>query len=82
MATTSGFPSAPSAASSSPKGAASSSGSSGAQNSTAKRLTSELMQLMMSPPGDGVSAFPKDESDLSEWVGRVKGAEVSFSMLL
>ncbi|GAA5832286.1 hypothetical protein JCM5353_005693 [Sporobolomyces roseus] len=45
--------------------------------SIAKRLQSELMSLMMSPPGEGISAFPESDSDLTYWVGRLEGAEAT-----
>ncbi|GAA5833485.1 hypothetical protein JCM11251_003508 [Rhodosporidiobolus azoricus] len=43
----------------------------------AKRLQSELMSLMISPPvSDGsISAFPESDSDLTRWVGRMGGPE-------
>ncbi|GAA5873209.1 hypothetical protein JCM1840_005601 [Sporobolomyces johnsonii] len=43
--------------------------------SVAKRLQSELMALMMSPPAAGITAFPESDSDLTYWVGRLEGAE-------
>ncbi|CAK5264858.1 unnamed protein product [Mycena citricolor] len=41
--------------------------------SVAKRLTSELMTLMMSS-SPGISAFPKSDGNLFEWVGTIDGA--------
>ncbi|GAA5935886.1 hypothetical protein JCM1841_005830 [Sporobolomyces salmonicolor] len=51
--------------------------SQGSSNATsvAKRLQSELMALMMSPPAAGITAFPESDSDLTYWVGRLEGAE-------
>ncbi|CDF32274.1 ubiquitin-conjugating enzyme E2 [Chondrus crispus] len=43
------------------------------QNQVAKRLQTELMQLMMDPIS-GVSAFP-DGDDLTNWKGTVEGAD-------
>lgn len=40
------------------------------------------MSLMMSPPGEGISAFPESDSDLTYWVGRLEGAEVHSPLLL
>ncbi|GAA6017594.1 hypothetical protein JCM11491_005295 [Sporobolomyces phaffii] len=45
--------------------------------SVAKRLQSELMSLMMSPPAPGISAFPESDSDLTYWVGRLEGPEAT-----
>ncbi|KAI5478682.1 ubiquitin-conjugating enzyme E2 C [Pseudohyphozyma bogoriensis] len=42
--------------------------------SVAKRLSSELMSLMMAPPA-GISAFPASDEDLTLWKGRIEGAE-------
>ncbi|KAL8281379.1 hypothetical protein RQP46_006063 [Phenoliferia psychrophenolica] len=42
--------------------------------SVAKRLSSELMSLMMSSP-PGISAFPACDSDMTFWKGRLDGAE-------
>lgn len=44
--------------------------------SVTKRLTTELMALMMEGP-QGISAFPEDDADLTRWKGRLEGAEVS-----
>ncbi|BGP21092.1 hypothetical protein JCM10213_008994 [Rhodosporidiobolus nylandii] len=41
----------------------------------AKRLQSELMTLMLTPPAPGITAFPAEDSDLTYWVGRLQGAE-------
>ncbi|GAA5858195.1 hypothetical protein JCM8547_005687 [Rhodosporidiobolus lusitaniae] len=41
----------------------------------AKRLQSELMALMMSPPAAGITAFPESDSDMTFWRGRLSGAE-------
>ncbi|KAF7311664.1 Ubiquitin-conjugating enzyme E2-20 kDa [Mycena kentingensis (nom. inval.)] len=41
--------------------------------SVAKRLTNELMTLMMAS-SPGISAFPKSDSNLFEWVGTLEGA--------
>ncbi|KJA27298.1 hypothetical protein HYPSUDRAFT_131405 [Hypholoma sublateritium FD-334 SS-4] len=40
--------------------------------SVAKRLSSELMTLMMSA-SPGISAFPKHDGNLFEWVGTIEG---------
>ncbi|KAF9052775.1 ubiquitin-conjugating enzyme/RWD-like protein [Panaeolus papilionaceus] len=40
--------------------------------SVAKRLTNELMTLMMSA-SPGISAFPKHDGNLFEWVGTIEG---------
>ncbi|EMD38669.1 hypothetical protein CERSUDRAFT_113847 [Gelatoporia subvermispora B] len=40
--------------------------------STIKRLSSELMTLMMSS-SPGISAFPKSDSNLYEWAGTIEG---------
>jgi len=40
--------------------------------SVAKRLTNELMTLMMSS-SPGISAFPKSDGNLFEWVGTIEG---------
>lgn len=37
-----------------------------------KRLSSELMSLMMSA-SPGISAFPKSDANLFEWVGTIEG---------
>ncbi|KAG8932663.1 Ubiquitin-conjugating enzyme E2 11 [Tulasnella sp. 418] len=41
--------------------------------SVTKRLSSELMSLMMSAT-PGISAFPASDENLFEWVGRVEGS--------
>ncbi|TFK25071.1 ubiquitin-conjugating enzyme E2 [Coprinopsis marcescibilis] len=41
--------------------------------SVAKRLSSELMTLMMSS-SPGISAFPKNDGNLFEWLGTIEGA--------
>ncbi|KAF9070406.1 ubiquitin-conjugating enzyme E2 [Rhodocollybia butyracea] len=41
--------------------------------SVAKRLGNELMTLMMSS-SPGISAFPKSDSNLFDWVGTIEGA--------
>ncbi|KAI0698490.1 ubiquitin-conjugating enzyme/RWD-like protein [Cytidiella melzeri] len=41
--------------------------------SVTKRLSQELMNLMMTSP-PGISAFPKSESNLFEWAGTIEGA--------
>ncbi|THV08041.1 ubiquitin-conjugating enzyme E2 [Dendrothele bispora CBS 962.96] len=41
--------------------------------SVAKRLGNELMTLMMSA-SPGISAFPKNDGNLFEWVGTIEGA--------
>ncbi|SCV67313.1 BQ2448_5959 [Microbotryum intermedium] len=49
-------------------------------NSTAnvtKRLSSELMSLMMACPA-GISAFPVSDADLTHWKGRIEGAEGTY----
>ncbi|KAK7693148.1 Ubiquitin-conjugating enzyme E2 11 [Cerrena zonata] len=40
--------------------------------SVTKRLSSELMTLMMSS-SPGISAFPKSDANLFEWVGTIEG---------
>ncbi|KAH6918766.1 ubiquitin-conjugating enzyme E2 [Coprinopsis sp. MPI-PUGE-AT-0042] len=40
--------------------------------SVTKRLSSELMTLMMSS-SPGISAFPKNDGNLFEWVGTIEG---------
>ncbi|KIM87641.1 hypothetical protein PILCRDRAFT_815217 [Piloderma croceum F 1598] len=40
--------------------------------SVTKRLSNELMTLMMSS-SPGISAFPKSDSNLFEWVGTIEG---------
>ncbi|BGP04093.1 Ubiquitin-conjugating enzyme E2 C [Rhodotorula toruloides] len=59
----------------SPKASVSASGQASSAANVAKRLQSELMSLMMSPPAAGISAFPESDSDLTYWVGRLEGAE-------
>ncbi|KAH9483829.1 Ubiquitin-conjugating enzyme E2 11 [Psilocybe cubensis] len=56
---------------SSPKSSAPSSTQQGA-GSVAKRLSNELMTLMMSS-SPGISAFPKHDGNLFEWVGTIEG---------
>ncbi|EPQ58259.1 hypothetical protein GLOTRDRAFT_114723 [Gloeophyllum trabeum ATCC 11539] len=46
--------------------------SSDASGSVTKRLSNELMQLMMSS-SPGISAFPKSDANLFEWVGTIEG---------
>ncbi|KAH9946349.1 ubiquitin-conjugating enzyme/RWD-like protein [Epithele typhae] len=41
--------------------------------SVTKRLSSELMTLMMSA-SPGISAFPRSDSNLFDWVGTIEGA--------
>jgi len=41
--------------------------------SVTKRLSSELMTLMMSS-SPGISAFPKSDANLFEWAGTIEGA--------
>ncbi|KAJ7090191.1 ubiquitin-conjugating enzyme/RWD-like protein [Mycena belliarum] len=49
--------------------------------SVAKRLTNELMTLMMSS-SPGISAFPKSDGNLFEWVGTIEGpSETIYSGL-
>ncbi|KAF9557687.1 hypothetical protein CPC08DRAFT_751833 [Agrocybe pediades] len=43
-----------------------------AAGSVAKRLSNELMTLMMSS-SPGISAFPKHDGNLFEWVGTIEG---------
>ncbi|KAH7107479.1 ubiquitin-conjugating enzyme [Auriculariales sp. MPI-PUGE-AT-0066] len=43
-----------------------------AAGSVTKRLGNELMQLMMSS-SPGISAFPKSEANLFEWIGTIEG---------
>ncbi|KAF5330519.1 hypothetical protein D9619_005688 [Psilocybe cf. subviscida] len=40
--------------------------------SVAKRLSNELMTLMMSA-SPGISAFPKNDGNLFEWIGTIEG---------
>ncbi|KAH7889961.1 ubiquitin-conjugating enzyme/RWD-like protein [Phlebopus sp. FC_14] len=47
--------------------------SSDGPGSVTKRLSSELMTLMMSS-SPGISAFPKNDSNLFEWAGTIEGA--------
>jgi ubiquitin-conjugating enzyme E2 C len=49
--------------------------------SVAKRLSNELMTLMMSS-SPGISAFPKNDGNLFEWVGTIEGpAETAYAGL-
>ncbi|KAJ7286009.1 ubiquitin-conjugating enzyme/RWD-like protein [Mycena rebaudengoi] len=49
--------------------------------SVAKRLTNELMTLMMSS-SPGISAFPKSDGNLFEWLGTIEGpAETIYAGL-
>jgi len=41
--------------------------------SVTKRLSNELMALMMSSP-PGISAFPSSDENIFEWVGRLEGS--------
>lgn len=41
--------------------------------SVTKRLSNELMTLMMSSP-PGISAFPNSDDNIFEWVGRIEGS--------
>ncbi|KAF8626164.1 hypothetical protein AX15_005054 [Amanita polypyramis BW_CC] len=43
------------------------------QHSVTKRLGSELMALMMTS-SPGISAFPKSDGNLFEWIGTIEGA--------
>ncbi|KAF7295139.1 Ubiquitin-conjugating enzyme E2 [Mycena indigotica] len=45
-----------------------------ALGSVTKRLTNELMTLMMSS-SPGISAFPKSDGNLFEWIGTIEGAK-------
>ncbi|KAH9180380.1 ubiquitin-conjugating enzyme/RWD-like protein [Lactarius sanguifluus] len=54
-----------------PKSAVSGSGGD-VTGSVTKRLTNELMTLMMSS-SPGISAFPKSDANLFEWVGTIEG---------
>jgi len=45
--------------------------------SVAKRLGNELMTLMMSS-SPGISAFPKSDGNLFEWVGTIEGPSETF----
>ncbi|EIM82566.1 ubiquitin-conjugating enzyme E2 [Stereum hirsutum FP-91666 SS1] len=67
---------APARASPSAKNAASGPGKEGA-GSVTKRLSNELMTLMMSA-SPGISAFPKSDSNLYEWVGTLEGAPATI----
>ncbi|KAF8163075.1 ubiquitin-conjugating enzyme/RWD-like protein [Crassisporium funariophilum] len=52
-----------------------------ASGSVAKRLSNELMTLMMSA-SPGISAFPKHDGNLFEWVGTIEGpAETIYAGL-
>ncbi|KAI0273849.1 ubiquitin-conjugating enzyme/RWD-like protein [Gloeopeniophorella convolvens] len=59
------------AARTAPKSAVSGSGGEAA-GSVTKRLSNELMTLMMSS-SPGISAFPKSDANLFEWVGTIEG---------
>ncbi|GAA5970455.1 hypothetical protein JCM11641_001717 [Rhodosporidiobolus odoratus] len=50
-------------------------GAAGGAGGVAKRLQSELMALMLTPPAPGITAFPESDSDMTYWVGRLAGAE-------
>ncbi|KAF8275203.1 ubiquitin-conjugating enzyme/RWD-like protein [Lactarius quietus] len=69
-----------------PKSAVSGSGSEAA-GSVTKRLSNELMTLMMSS-SPGISAFPKSDANLFEWVGTIEGpggtyySEMSFKIAI
>ncbi|KAJ3865936.1 ubiquitin-conjugating enzyme/RWD-like protein [Lentinula novae-zelandiae] len=63
---------APPRAPASNKSGPASSSQSGA-GSVAKRLGNELMSLMMSS-SPGISAFPKTDSNLFDWMGTIEGA--------
>ncbi|KZT74245.1 hypothetical protein DAEQUDRAFT_748572 [Daedalea quercina L-15889] len=54
------------------KSAVAGSGGEGA-GSVTKRLSNELMTLMMSS-SPGISAFPKSDANLFEWAGTIEGA--------
>lgn len=54
------------------KSAVAGSGGEGA-GSVTKRLSSELMTLMMSS-SPGISAFPKSDANLFDWAGTIEGA--------
>ncbi|KAF9642738.1 hypothetical protein BDM02DRAFT_3124201 [Thelephora ganbajun] len=45
--------------------------------SVTKRLSSELMTLMMSS-SPGISAFPKSDANLFEWAGTIEGASATI----
>ncbi|KAF8589961.1 ubiquitin-conjugating enzyme E2 [Ramaria rubella] len=62
------LPRSTSAANKPPSSAASNEGS----GSVTKRLGNELMTLMMSS-SPGISAFPKSDANLFEWVGTIEG---------
>ncbi|KAF8302331.1 ubiquitin-conjugating enzyme [Clavulina sp. PMI_390] len=55
-----------------PKTKAPKTGGVASASSTTKRLSSELMQLMMSAT-PGVSAFPTSEGDLFDWTATIEG---------
>ncbi|KAJ1307392.1 hypothetical protein OPQ81_001497 [Rhizoctonia solani] len=42
------------------------------KGSVAKRLSNELMSLMMSS-SPGISAFPRSDSNMFEWIGTIEG---------
>ncbi|KAG8726959.1 Ubiquitin-conjugating enzyme E2 11 [Ceratobasidium sp. 423] len=42
------------------------------KGSVAKRLSNELMSLMMSN-SPGISAFPRSDSNMFEWIGTIEG---------
>jgi len=60
-------------ASASSKAAQDGAQSSQSTGSVTKRLSNELMTLMMSG-SPGISAFPKSDSNLFDWVGTIEGA--------
>jgi len=65
----------------SPQKPAVTSSTSSVASSVAKRLSNELMTLMMSA-SPGISAFPKSDGNLFEWVGTIEGpAETIYAGL-
>ncbi|GJJ12506.1 Ubiquitin-conjugating enzyme E2 11 [Clathrus columnatus] len=55
----------------------SSSTSSESNGSVTKRLGNELMNLMMSS-SPGISAFPKSDANLFEWIGTIEGPSGTY----
>ncbi|VDB88636.1 unnamed protein product [Peniophora sp. CBMAI 1063] len=60
-----------------PKNASSGGGQDTSQASVTKRLSSELMSLMMSA-SPGISAFPKNDGNLFVWIGTIEGAAGTY----
>ncbi|KAM0754868.1 hypothetical protein T439DRAFT_297274 [Meredithblackwellia eburnea MCA 4105] len=73
---TSTLPPSPSASHTQAKRAPANTDQSGPSGVT-KRLTNELMALMMGSPA-GISAFPASDGDLTFWKGTLAGAEATY----